>query len=212
MKKVYFVRHGESEGNISGKSQNEFAKLTENGKKQAAFVADRFSRIDVDVVICSSVDRAIETGNFISNKINKSLEISDLFIERKRPREQENLERDKDPVWLEIEKQIKDNFDNNSFRFSDEENLQDLKDRAKKCFDFLQNRTEDNILVVTHGVFMRFLIAYATLGDDLTAESCNNFFRVFNATNTGLSVFGFDEKRIDRGWFLHTWNDFSHLG
>ena len=211
MKKVYLIRHGESEGNFSGLSQDASSTLTDTGKDQASFVANRIFKFDADVIISSSMVRAEQTAKIISDKINKPLEFSDLFVERRRPTEQYGLIKYKDLKWLEIEKQVKDNFDDPSFHYSDEETFYDLKYRAKKCFEFLESRNEKNIIVVTHGMFLIILTAYAVLGEDLTGKECQKFMHVFHSSNTGLTIFRFDEEKENPCWRLDTWNDIAHI-
>lgn len=210
MKKIYFVRHGESEGNSGPIRQGPDSPLTAKGKKQATFIANRSKNLPVEVVISSTMLRAKETADIIVSAISKPLEMSELFIERRRAKEEVGKPKD-DVAAIEAGKQIRANFHIPGFRFSDEENFEDLKSRVKEALEFLKERQEENILVVTHGFFMRVVMAYVTLGDELTGAQCEQFVRVFHMENTGLTILGCDTTK-ENPWWLWTWNDHAHLG
>jgi broad specificity phosphatase PhoE len=74
MKTVYFVRHGQSEGNVGMYFQGEKSPLTEFGRKQAAFVARRCKGLKIDAIISSSMERAQETAGIISNELKTGFE------------------------------------------------------------------------------------------------------------------------------------------
>jgi len=211
MKKIYFIRHGESEGNKGPVHQVPTCLLTEKGREQAAFIANRCAKFPIEVVISSALNRAKETAKIIVDKIGKPLEISDLFIERKGPTEQIGKLRN-DPKVLAIGKTIKENFSIKGFRFSDEENFDDLKNRAIRALAFLRDRQEENILVVTHDFFMKTITAYAVFGEKLTAYECEQFFRGLRIENTGITILEFNDKEPEPLWQLWIWNDHSHLG
>ena len=71
MKKVYFVRHAESEWNVKSVRQVGSAPITEKGQDQASLVGERFKDTPIDVVITSTMTRAKETAEIISEKIQK---------------------------------------------------------------------------------------------------------------------------------------------
>jgi len=216
MKKVYLVRHGQSEGNAGLIRQGVHTSLTKKGREQAEFLAKRCKSLDIQYFVASSMQRALETSEIISNSIKIEAHSSDLFVERRRPKEQiGNPKSDKGS--LEIEKIILENFGNENFRFSDEENFFDLKNRARKALEFLELRAEQNILVVTHGFFLRVLAAYVIFGEKLTSDECIRIIKTFPMENTGITVFsqGRDEKNEWTDWSpwcIWTWNDHAHLG
>lgn len=52
--KVYFVRHAESEGNVSEFEHADGVNLTEQGRKQAESLAKRFKKIPVGIILSST--------------------------------------------------------------------------------------------------------------------------------------------------------------
>ncbi len=213
MKKIYLVRHGESGGNASGVYQNADTSLTEKGRAQAEFIASRCEKFVIDFIVSSSMKRAVETAQIINKKLDKPLGISDLFVERRRPKTQIGLHKDS-PEALEIDRMLIENFTKPDTRISDEENFEDLRKRADKTLEYLKNRQEENILVVTHGFFLRMIMAYAIFDDKLTSKECDRIIGKFHTANTGLTILGYDENRQGRDspWWLWVWNDHAHLG
>ena len=63
--KIYFVRHGESEGNVSKIYQHNETALTPQGEKQARTLAKRFLHIPIDLIISSDLKRAKQTSEIL---------------------------------------------------------------------------------------------------------------------------------------------------
>ena len=210
MKKIYFVRHGQSEGNTGSIRQTKDSSLTDIGVRQSEFVAKRISKLPIEKVISSTMTRAEKTAQIIEKEISKEIIYSNLFVERRRPSEQYGIPKD-DPVALEAERLILENFTNTEYHYSDEENFLDLKARAEKALDFLSKIPEENILVVTHGYILKVFMAYAIFGEKLTADECNTFIKSFQMHNTGITLFSYKEDSLNNKWHIRTWNDVAHL-
>lgn len=210
MKNIYFVRHGESEGNVGPILQSFTTPLTPKGREQAEYIAERATKLPVEAIISSPMARARETAEIILVKVSKPIEYSDLFGERRRPAEIIGQPKDA-PRSIEIKKIVEENFHLPTYRFSDEENFEDLKSRAKEALAYLAARPEDNVLVVTHGLFMRIVLAYVIHGEALTSEECVRFIHGLNMENTGLTILGYDATKRSP-WWLWVWNDHAHLG
>lgn len=211
MKKVYFVRHGESEGNIGPIRQTGESPLTERGRAQAEFVATRCAKLPIDIIVSSTMTRARQTAEIIHAHINVPRDESDLFVERRRTSVELGRPKD-DPAGLEAARLVRENFHVSGYRHSDEENFDDLKSRAGAALDYLRERPEQNILVVTHGYFMRALMARVVMGEELTSFEGAKFIRTFHMENTGITVLVYDEKHLDSPWWFWMWNDHAHLG
>lgn len=210
MKKVYFVRHGQSEGNSGLIWQSGSSPLSEKGKKQAEYISERVSKLPIDIVVSSTMKRAEETTKEILKKTDKEVMYSDLFVERRRPKEMIGKLK-KSPESIKIEKETIKNFSIPGYRFSDEENFDDLKKRAQDILKYLSEREEENILVVTHGFILRIIMAVAVFGDSLTGEECDRFIATFHTENTGISVLGYDMEHKKYPWWVWVWNDHAHL-
>lgn len=211
MKKIYFVRHGESEGNIGPIRQTGASSLSEKGKVQAVSVAKRCAKLPVDLIISSSMKRAKETAHIILEKSAKPIEYSDLFVERRRSSEVLGKPKDSE-IASRAEREIEAHFHETGWRFSDEENFDDLKERARKALKYLAERPEEDILVVTHGFFIRIIMALVLFGDTLTGDECTRCICIFHMENAGITVIVHDKENLKTPWWLWIWNDHAHLG
>lgn len=80
---IYVIRHGQTNWNVEKKFQgrtNTF--LTEVGKQQAQNLAEVFKNIDIDYILCSPLQRAIDTANIINQYKNLDIIIEPKLIER----------------------------------------------------------------------------------------------------------------------------------
>lgn len=209
MKNIYFVRHGQSEGNALHVYQSGRIPLSELGHEQAQITAKRFSNITGDLLLSSPYTRAYETAEYISKTVNLPIEKSELFVERKRPSIQEEKSKELEELKA-IDKAIADNWEISDYRHSDEENFNDLKQRAQKAFEFLETREEDNIVIVTHKNFLHCLVWYRLFGSHVTAKEAKVVTNNLVMSNTGIVWMQFDEDKTD--WNIITWNDHAHLG
>ena len=210
MKTVYFVRHGESETNAGNVLLGPTAQLTEKGRKQALFIAERCAQLPLDVIISSTYPRAKDTAQAIVDRVHKPIEYSALFIERKQASKMVGKRTD-DPEYLDYVKLLQAHGHDPKWRFEDSENFLDLKERASNALRYLEDLSEENILVVTHGLFMRVLLGRVIMGEDLTGQEYQRFLRGIEMENTGLTVLRYQQDAIANPWRLWIWNDHSHL-
>lgn len=207
MKRVYLVRHGQSESNVSGVASGPETTLTPEGERQAAAIADRVSRLAIDVIVASPYLRTKETARIINEIARKPIEYSDLFVEKRSPSE-------------EMGKAVNDrnadlltkHFIEPDWKHSDEDSFSEIKARALAAVNYLLKRPEENILVVSHGWFLRVLIAVQLFEEALTIEEYGKLWRYLFTTNTGITLVEYDETNVNQGWRLITWNDHAHLG
>ncbi len=203
--KIYIVRHGESEGNLSRIHMIGSDPLSKKGIKQAKRLCKRFTNIPIDLIITSSFIRAKTTAQIIQNNILKPLVSSKLFVEAKRPSEIE-LKKIDIPETIEIRMLIKANYERFDFRYSDEETFLDLKDRALKAINYLEKKNYNNLLVVSHGDFIRMIVMLVIIGKDATPQDYLNM-RNIHFDNTGISILEYDKAK----WSVNTLNDHAHI-
>jgi uncharacterized phosphatase len=211
---IYFVRHGESEGNVSGLEHNDGGlKLTTLGVSQAEFVAKRFDTIPLDVIISSHYHRARQTSEIISAHLKKEIIVSELFGERVLPSEMIGKKIDDDEV-LSIHKLLRENFHKENARHSDEENFADMKKRASEALQFLRSQPFENILVVSHASFIKTLLSYMVFGHRLNSREFFSIQRSFRIKNTSITKVETRERTAshDFEWYIDVWNDHAHLG
>lgn len=145
MKKLYFARHGQTKLNLAGKiSGRTETDLTDEGRVQAKLAGQKAKKLQIDLIVCSPMSRAVETAQIIAKEVGidpKKVVQQKLVIER------DFGELEGKPYAPDI------NLDG----ISDLEAIDDLIHRAKLALNWLQARPEDNILVVSHGSFGRAL-------------------------------------------------------
>ena len=81
---AYFVRHGESETNVSGDFPDDDLKsphLTLRGKEQAAEAGEMLSKVDINAIISSPMPRTLETAEIISKKTGISVLVDNRLRE-----------------------------------------------------------------------------------------------------------------------------------
>ena len=135
MKLIYLVRHGESDANVGTVRRGSDALLTERGMREAAYLADRSKTLAIEAIISSTYARAKQTAEVISRVIGLPVEESPLFEERKFPSVLKGIQH-ADSLNRQINAEIRANFHKSGWRHSDEENFDDLKERARTALSF----------------------------------------------------------------------------
>lgn len=208
---VYFVRHGQSTGNIVPVFQPLDSPLNEKGKLQAEKIAERVSKISFESLISSSLPRAKETANAIAQATGKPVEFSELFVERMKPIRLEGQRYDDeeaDKLWKQWELSLY----TMGMKVEDGENFENLVRRTDDALAFLRGRDERSLLVVTHSFFLRALLARILLADSLTGTTLRNFQAHSQTENTGISVIKYGPRYEGTFWRLWIYNDHAHLG
>ncbi len=188
-KLIYFVRHGETLLNAQGIKQGPEGALSENGRQQAADVSKKFSvhKGKPEVIISSPYPRTVETSEIIAKDLDLPIEYSPLLAERKNPTEVIGISTD-DPKVKEIVDRIEKSFHEDDYRYSDEENFQDLKTRAQKLLHYIEGRPEERIIMVTHRAFLKMILAYMFRGETLNANDFNTMSFFNPIDNAGLTI------------------------
>jgi broad specificity phosphatase PhoE len=210
-KVVYFVRHGQSEDNVAPVFQSPDSPLSAVGRAQAARIAERVAKLSFQALLASPYRRAQETAAVIGNITGKVPEFVELFTERVKPTSI-NGKPFTDVTAAQVWRAWTQSLSTPGMRVEDGENYDDLLTRADAALSLLQDRAESSIVVVTHGYFLRTIVARVILGNALSGEAFQHFHRVAAIENTGLTVLryqgGFEE---DPCWRLWIYNDHAHL-
>lgn len=206
--KLYLVRHGESASNAQGIHQDSTPVLSELGKQQATLLAKRFKTIPVDLILTSDFARALQTTEIINTTLNKPMIQNGLLVEIRRPTIIVGRPTE-DPEVKRIKTEILSHADDPSWRHSDEETFFDARDRALRVLDLLATRSEEHVLAVTHGHFIKMLVCTMIFGTDLTPKLLRAFTNTFAIQNTSITVCVTGDAIP---WRVLQWNDDAHLG
>ncbi|MCF6465123.1 histidine phosphatase family protein [Clostridium sp. Cult2] len=181
MKKIYLVRHGESEWNVSKKIQGQQdIPLTGTGIKQAHLIGNRLINEKIDRIYSSDLSRAYITAKIIGSKLNMDV------IPMKEFREinfgiWEGITNDK--MSKEHKKElILWRKSPDKLHIKDAETLKELQLRAMNGINMIiDNEDVDNILIVSHSATLKIIIL-GLLDMDLT------YFKNFTVNNVSLSI------------------------
>jgi broad specificity phosphatase PhoE len=215
--KLYFVRHGQSQANLEIIHENDDGKtpLTAKGIEEARAVAERFRTIPIDVIFSSTYVRAKQTAYEISLVTGQEVTYSDSIIERRNPSEFRGKSIVDESI-LHIKRQIAYNQHQKDWHFSDEESYWELLNRAQEFIRMIEAQTAQNIIVVSHGTFIRAVLTCMMFGEKATPDHLDAAYHFYRTKNTGITMC---EKTNMKGvvrsgpyWQLMTFNDYSHLG
>jgi broad specificity phosphatase PhoE len=212
VKLIYFVRHGETEANVKGIRQGREGSLTQHGLDQALDAAKRFpqKKGKPEIIISSPYTRTKETAEVISKVLGLPIEYSPLLAERKNPTEIIGHSGKEESVQKIVDR-IDKSFHRDDLRVSDEENFEDLKNRAGQLLHFIAGRKEKKIIMVTHGIFLKMVAACITLGRDLTASEYNTLSYFNTIDNAGICIVSYTTHWFpwfnQPEWRLLVWND-----
>lgn len=209
MKRFYFVRHGETLLNQQHIKQGEEGGLSESGRHQAEKVGRYLKRFHIDRIISSTYPRAIETAEIINMNLEAQIIYSPLLVERRSPSEVIGKNRD-DPGATRITDSIDAAYHPDDYRFSDEENFEDLKKRARKCLNLLARQDARETVVVTHHVFLKMLVAYLLYRERLHAKDFAKLSFFNYSDNAGITVCEFHPWKIfspTMGWEVVSYNE-----
>ncbi len=154
MKRLFYVRHGETDMNISATfSGRTEAILTDNGRLQATTSGKALVQkpLRIDYIICSPLVRTQETARLIAEQISfpiDSIELNELFIERHFG----SLEGTPVKKFLETPEDYRKIDD-----IEGAETVEELQKRAEKALAYAKSIPADNVLIVSHGAFGRAL-------------------------------------------------------
>jgi phosphoserine phosphatase len=205
---IYFVRHGETELNAKGIRQGPDGPLSLLGIEQAKEAAHRFpkKRGRPQVIVSSPFQRTRETAEIIAKELKMKVEYCDLLVERKNPTEIVGHSGKEEQVQKIVDR-IDKSFHDDDLRYSDEENFTDLKARAKKLLEYISKRKERQIIMVTHGIFLKMVASYIIVGEKLTASEYNKLSYLNPMDNAALTIctretYWFKKDR----WEILAWN------
>lgn len=205
---IYLVRHGLTEGNITGTVQGMDDPLAPAGHKQAERLAARAQHVSFDHLLASDMLRAQQTAEYIAQATKHTIVAEPLLREVWRPTELVGVSHDA-PEYQAFLAADRANFANPAWRYQDAENFSDVKARAERALAHFATYGADTILAVTHGHFIRVLVATVFMNGHLTPEVWAEASRTVRTHNTGITILRRDIAT--EHWELLAVNDHSHF-
>ena len=213
MKRVYFVRHGETTGNLAKQFQTFETELAEAGHEGAKKVADRFKHVELDALVASPMKRAQQTAEYIGEAVGQSVETFYDFHEQLQAEDVRGKAHD-DPYVLAhlTADDYYEHFAKDEVVAPGFENYAAVLKRMQACADFLRSHKASNIAVVSHAAYLRSLAAFFLLQEN-PGKDINILLNrsLKNMNNAAVTEFMYDSEYNEDGWMLYTWNDQSHF-
>ena len=153
---VIFIRHAETENNVNGTIQGpEHGDINKKGEEEIKRISELLKKEKIDLFFSSDVPRCKITSEGINRYHNLPIQYTELI--REKYNGDWTGKNYKDVSWDQLE----GNFE--SRKVNNGESLIEVKTRAKRFIKQLikeYGNTNNKILVVTHGAFLKILIGY----------------------------------------------------
>lgn len=195
---VYFIRHGETGGNVAKRHQATHTRLTRRGRLQAAEVAERVSALQPTHFLCSTQIRAVETASIIGAHIGMAPETSPVFAELRRPTAlYGHYQRSPQSLWYLVRWYF-------GYAGGDEpaagESYRSFRARIAEAKAFLETFPADaRVVVVSHSVFMTMFVAHMCHSERLSLwRATRAIVRIFFIKNTAVVPIEFAPERVNR--------------
>lgn len=201
MLKLYLIRHGQTFWNVEKRIQGQAeSDLTPEGILQSELVGKRLSTVDFDCVYVSPLRRTLQTLKAMSVDsvvpVVEDCRLMEICMGDWQGKLVEDL---KNEYPNEIEC-----FWSNPHTFN-RDTCETYKQVYDRGVDFVRSvvakHKTGNILVVTHGAFLKILFTY------FRYLQLHDIPYVVHPHSTALSVV----ELKDGVWNMHFWNDVSHL-
>lgn len=200
MTQLYFIRHGETDWNATGKYQGwSDVPLSEQGRKQAECLGKRFESVPLDVIYSSPLKRAYDTAKAVADKKAMTIIPDEHFKEINfgdweglTAHQLKELYGEKFQYFLDHPEDAE---------FPGEGSFSLVMERIKIGLDtVLEENQGKNIMIVSHGGLIRLCIFYLT-GMDI------RFYKQMWINNTAVSVV----RMTSYGAILYKVNDDAHI-
>ncbi len=155
---VYFVRHGESYGNVSYECPVEYGRddppLTPEGRMQAQALGEYYSALQFDAIFASPLTRAVETAHAVAQRQKNAVKVQLLrdLVETGTEGEGCPDEVLKKEYPLAVPCEDKSAFEN--------ETHESAHERGLRVVDFIirNYKNGERVMLVSHGGFFGYVI------------------------------------------------------
>lgn len=157
--KIYITRHGETQWNKEGKMQGwQNSDLSDKGIEDAKKLGNRLKDVDFDCIYSSPLGRAVDTAKLIIGEKDTEIILVDSLKEIGFGK-WEGMDKD-EIIGLYPTEQY--NFWNKPHLYNpiEGESFDELFHRVENVLNhIINNQDVDNILIVSHAVFIKTMIA-----------------------------------------------------
>ncbi len=195
---VFFVRHGQTDGNLARRHQHPETPLNDEGKRQVEAVAKRIKALKPTHLITSTQLRALESTRIIVEACDLVPETVPAFEELSRPR---SLVGERyvglATFWYAWR----------WFRGLDlpgGESYAELRQRISDGKAHLESLPKGSrVVVVSHAVFLSLFIAHICRSEPLSfIGAVRTFLNIFKVRNAALIELRYDPIKNGCGWTI----------
>lgn len=179
--KIILIRHGETKESKKGILLGHLpGHLSSKGKIDMKLTAKVIKKLNLSpkVIFSSDLQRAKDSSKIISKELKLKIKYDQLLRERKGGASEGKTEKEID--WKSYEKT---SFSHR--KHINGENFIEVKKRAKEFLDNISKKEKQNIIIVSHSVFLSMLLYY--IKNWSMEKSCqfnfNNFVTVIDKKN-----------------------------
>jgi broad specificity phosphatase PhoE len=205
---VYVARHGLTEGNIAQTVQGFDDPLAEQGHRQAMRLSERAKHLEFDHLIASDMLRAQQTAAYIAQVTGHAVITQPLVQEVLRPRSLWGLSSN-EPAYQAFLKHEAVLEPDPQWHIDHGERFPHIQKRALDALDYFASFGQDTLFVVSHGHFVRCLVATIMMERSLTQEVWTHSARTLRTHNTGITILRRDIESDH--WSILSFNDHSHF-
>ncbi len=196
---IYFIRHGETDGNVARRNQPDGIRLTAHGRDQARAVGTSIALLEPTHLITSTQVRAVETTRLIEETITLMPETSPLFQELIRP---DAINGHYHRSFKTIGYLIRWYFGRAGGvgEHGEGESYQAFRRRLKEAKLYLATFPPGSrIVVVSHSVFITLFIAHMCHEERLPLlKAAKNLIKIFLLRNTGVVHVRFAPELVNK--------------
>lgn len=211
---IYFVRHGQTDGNIAKRHQAEHTKLTPQGKGQLKHTGKWTKTIAPTHLIASRHVRTLQSAGIIGEAINMVPETSDLFIELMRP-DTIYGHRHKSPLAIIYLIRWYLGFAGGAGKNGEGESYKVFRDRLDDAQKFLKELPDGSrAVVVSHAVFIGFMAQHLCDKDPVSLrQAMKMFFKLLHLHNGGYTHIRYNPDAAEGtcAWELVSYDNHAHI-
>ncbi|MEW9095715.1 MAG: histidine phosphatase family protein [Clostridiaceae bacterium] len=157
---LYLTRHGETLWNTQGRMQGwKDSPLTDKGVLQAELLGEKLNDLDIDIIYSSPIGRASHTAQILRGNKNILIEFDDRLREINMGKWEGMLQEDIENIY----KEELYNFWNRPHMYKpiEGETFNNIINRTTTFIEEIVDKHRGkNILVVTHTIALRSMLAY----------------------------------------------------
>lgn len=211
---IYFVRHGQTDGNLAKRHQAEHTKLTPEGREQVRQTAQWAKKINPTHLLSSRHVRALQTADIIAQEVDLIPETQDVFIELKRP----------DSIYGHRHRSSRSvlylmcwylGFAGDHGQDGKGESYEAFRERLDDAQKQLKSLPDGSrAIVVSHAVFIGFMARHLCDKDPVTIPDAFALFRnMLHLRNGSYTHVRFDPDAHEGtcAWELVSYNNHEHI-